>query len=120
MKKKLFVAIIISAIIYILTILYGLIQFNPLSEILFSGIKLTVSTFILTFLLLLLIETLGEKSTKEKNKDHAEVKEQSVNKSNPNVTKKYQDASQMNNQNNDNTEEDFEAMKPPVVEYDGE
>ncbi|SRR6056297_1479028 len=137
MKVKLTGATFVALIIYLITALIGLIQFNPLSQVLMLGLKFALAGFVFAFLLTFLMEFMNSLSKKQPtnnqniNKSETQPKGKANNEYNKNNIK--QDEKQNNdfNQNAANNEQtdinndtvetdfndDFSEMEPPVVEY---
>ncbi len=133
MKIKLVGSIFIALIIYLITALIGLIQFNPLSEILFSGLKWSITGFIFTLILTYSME-LMKNEQKTENKEYNQ-KEQVNNQPQGKASKEYSQNNQAQNLNTSNSqqqteqentsgkneeinEENFNEMEPPVIEYE--
>lgn len=132
MKVKITGSIFIALIIYLITVLIGLIQFNPLPEILFSGLKLSITGFVLTLILTYSMELMKNEEKVERNEE--KQKKQVNNQPQGKASKEYsqnnqaQDLKTSTNQqqdNQDNTskkeeikEENFNEMEPPVIEYE--
>ena len=133
MKLKITGSIFIALIIYLITVLIGLIQFNPLSEILFSGLKWSITGFIFSLILTYSMELMKtkEKVGKNKSKQTENVNNQPQGKASKeyshnsqaqdlNTSKNQQQNEQENNfeKKEEINEENFNEMEPPVIEYE--
>lgn len=133
MKVKLTGSIFIALIIYLITVLFGLIQFNPLKEILFSGLKLSIIGFVLTLILTYSMELMkNEKNVEEESSNKKEnVNTQPQGKASKEYSQnnQAQDLKESKVQTQDNQEESsnqkeeakkegFNEMEPPVIEYE--
>ena len=133
MKIKLTGSIFIALIIYLITVLIGLIQFNPLSGVLFSGLKWSITGFAFTLILTYSMELMKTKQKVEEDKGNPN--EQVSNQPQGKASKEYsrnnqaQDlnastSQQQNDQENTSekneeiNEENFNEMEPPVIEYE--
>ena len=143
MKLKLTGSTFVALIIYLLTTLVKLIQFNPLEEVLMAGLKFAVLGFIFTIAISYTLELMNKpaEETAGKGKGEGKQESKSQNSTQPKgkAGKEYQknnttqdngnaEANQETQQQNDTTEdsvndewdfdEDFSEMEPPVIEYE--
>lgn len=133
MKVKITGSIFIALIIYLITVLIGLIQFNPLPEILFSGLKLSITGFVFTLILSYSMELMKNKKKAEKNegKQQEQVNNQPQGKASKEYnrnnqaqdlkasTEQQQDKQASNSSKKEEIkEENFNEMEPPVIEYE--
>ena len=143
MKLKLTGSTFVALIIYLLTTLVKLIQFNPLAEVLMAGLKFAVVGFILTIALSYTLEfmnkpveeTAGESknegkqesnsqnSTQPKGKAGKEYQKNNATQDNGNAednqaTQKQNDTSEDSANDQWDFDEDFNEMEPPVIEYE--
>jgi len=111
MRSRLFLASVIGFIAYIINILIGLFSFQSLVDIFKHGIISFVIIFILSYILIYVIDITKRASDRqEKKKEHNKAGEQTS------AEKNNESSSKDNNSNN--SEDDFSPMEPPVVEYE--
>lgn len=132
MKIKLTGSFFIALIIYLITVLIGLIQFSPLSEILFSGLKWSITGFVFTLILSYSMELMKNKQEIDKNeeKQQEQVNKQPHGKASKEYSQNNQaqdlnaSTKQQNKPENNSTkkeeinEDNFNEMEPPVIEYE--
>ncbi len=99
MKFKILIALIIASLIYIINILTGLFAFQSLKNIFQHGIISFAIVFILSYLLISLIELLKRLSDLQ-------------------ALKKEMDQQPGQANEEEEAQDEFSPMKPPVVEYE--
>lgn len=137
MKLKLIGSTFAALIVYMLTALIGLFQFNPLSSILVSGVKFALMAFVFIFTISYIMEILNKQAQKtvSKNKDENKEKQNppgkavrayDENNANQNQTNTQKKAavnekpkeSSSKKKDDREAEDDFSKIKPPVIEYE--
>ncbi|MDZ7672985.1 MAG: hypothetical protein U5K53_09175 [Halanaerobiales bacterium] len=135
MKLKLIGSLFVALIFYLITILIKLFQFNPLPEVFRSGLKISITAFVFTLVLSFVLEFF-EDDSKEEIVNNKGNKKQEGKQPKGKVSEKYKTndknsskQSTRNNQSSENNidnnsnvnkkrEEEFNQIKPPVIEYE--
>ncbi|HMA60051.1 MAG TPA: hypothetical protein VKN64_07140 [Halanaerobiales bacterium] len=136
MKLKLTGSTFAALIVYMLTALIGLIQFNPLSSVLISGVKFALTAFVFTFLITYAMEIMNKKTqatnqdssddNKQKQPQGKSSREYEKTKASQNQANAQEESTggeqqkedKDNEENNWDFEDDFSEMEPPVIEYE--
>lgn len=115
MFKKIIKPLIVALFFYIITVLYGLISFNPLPVIFYRGIRAFIIGFCLSLILKLVVQYLNSRGnadmSKSNSKDNNQIKEKEVGEHKDST--KSNDSSEADKQNN---EKKFNPLDPPFLE----
>lgn len=115
MFKKIIKPLIIALFFYIITVLYGLISFNPLPVIFYRGVRAFIIGFCFSLILKLAVQYLNSREnadmSKSNSKDNNQIKEKEAGKYKE--TTKSNDSSELDKQNN---EKEFNPLDPPFLE----